>query len=65
MTEEECDAKLVELIGAITGVCSAINNQTTAINALVESNQRLIMMMAEGMVDEDVQQTTYMDGSKV
>lgn len=46
-----------ELIAALTA-------QTAAINALVESNQRLMMILADGVVDEDEQPAlTYLDGS--
>ena len=40
----------------------ALKEQTAAINALVESNAQLIMVLAEG-VDEDIPATTYMDGT--
>ena len=55
--------QMVRLTEAARELIYQMNEQTKAINALVESNQRLIMMMAEGMVDEDVPQTTYMDGT--
>lgn len=43
---------------------TAIMKQVEAITALVESNQRLMMILAEGMVDEDEQPAlTYLDGS--
>jgi len=43
----------------------AITAQTAAITALVESNARLMMILADGATDEDVQVQTYMDGSPV
>jgi len=41
----------------------AITAQTAAITALVESNSRLMMIMAE--TDEDVPAQVYMDGTRV
>ena len=47
-----------------TDLVKAITEQTKAINALVESNQRLMMILSEGMTDEDEQPAlTYLDGS--
>jgi len=44
---------------------TALQDQTTAITSLVESNQRLMMMLVDGMSDEDAPaRTTYLDGSK-
>ena len=40
----------------------ALKEQTAAINALVESNARLMMALAEG-AGEDMPATTYMDGT--
>lgn len=41
---------------------AALREQTAAINALVESNARLMMILAEGAY-EDAPVTTYMDGT--
>lgn len=41
---------------------AALREQTAAINALVESNARLMMMLAEGD-GEYMPATTYMDGT--
>ena len=40
----------------------ALKEQTAAINALVESNARLMMILAESE-GEDMPVTTYMDGT--
>ena len=40
----------------------ALKEQTAAINALVESNARLMIMLVEGE-GEDMPATTYMDGT--
>ena len=43
---------------------SAITEQTKAINALVESNQRLMSILLEGAADEpEESMLTYLDGS--
>lgn len=44
---------------------TAIMKQVEAITALVESNQRLMMILAEGATDEELPPQTYMDGSKI
>lgn len=42
----------------------ALREQTKAIGALVESNQRLMMILVEGMSDdEEIESTHYLDGS--
>lgn len=44
----------------------ALKEQTAAINALVQSNAQLIMVLAEGAMDEGGEDRTvkvYMDGS--
>jgi hypothetical protein len=44
---------------------TALTDQTKAIKALVESNQRLIMILADGAMDEDMPAQTYMDGTRI
>jgi len=41
----------------------ALKEQTAAINALVQSNAQLIMVLADS-AEDDAPPTTYMDGSK-
>jgi hypothetical protein len=43
----------------------ALTSQTSAINSLIESNARLMMILAEGTIDEEAQPTTYLDGTPV
>ena len=47
----------------LSQLITALNQQTAAINALVESNARLIMVIAEGATDEELPASTYLDGS--
>lgn len=42
---------------------TAIMKQVEAITALVESNQRLIMILTEGQDEPEESMLTYLDGS--
>lgn len=55
----------LELVACLTRLTSALEQQTAAINSLVQSNALLIQAMvdAEGM--DDAPSVSYMDGSPV
>jgi len=65
MEEEEIARMFNRLIESM--ICSAEASASLAqsINSLVESNQRLMMILVESCNDEDTPATTYMDGTPI
>ena len=60
----DCVKDLAAISATPLELIAAITEQTKAINALVESNQRLMSILLEGAADEpEESMLTYLDGT--
>ena len=55
----------IQLLSGLMALTQEMRQQTSAIDRLAQSNEMLVQAMAEGDGMDDVEPSTYMDGSRI